>query len=325
MVDDNIKFLQADEVHLFYEMMYQSLKTDDVIEGMGKSLYLLKATLGSGNVILHRKNKDNIYDVCISDNTIKEVPNTTISIVNKAANLIKNKETLDIDLGLTEELMNMKLIYLKTDNHEYILSINNYSNNSFNETFINRLIKTLEIILKRAETYEKNVKAINIDLLTELNNRNSYETTIQNLDEKSDGLVYGLFDLFRLKYVNDNYSHELGDVYIQETAKILSKYWPKDQNDNTTGHCVYRIGGDEFVLLTTNESIELAKIKAALAAEEVRMINLGVAEELPLGLNYGIVEHIAGDKIKNTYVNADIIMASDKEKMYTKFNIERRK
>ena len=39
----------------------------------------------------------------------------------------------------------------------------------------------MQIILKRAETYEKNTLAINTDLLTGLDNRNSYEKAIRTL------------------------------------------------------------------------------------------------------------------------------------------------
>ena len=333
MENDNIKFLQADDIHLFYEMMYQALKTDDVIGGMNQSLYLLKKAFETGNIILYKKMPNGRYASYITDSSMKEVPHAITCIVNKASILVENKSCLDIKLDLAENLKDIKFIHVKTDNHDYILSITNSANKTIDEVFIDQLQKTLEIILKRAESYEHNMKAINIDLLTELDNRNSYETNIKNLDVKNDGLVYGLFDLFRLKYINDNYSHELGDIYIKETAKILHKYWPKYQIDIVngvekkvnTGHCVYRIGGDEFALITTNENVEFTKIKASLAAEEVRMLNIGLEIESPLGLNYGIVKHVAGDTIKNTYVNADSIMASDKDKMYTKYNIERRK
>ena len=192
----------------------------------------------------------------------------------------------------------------------------------------------MSIILKRAELYEKNIRSINIDSLSGLKNRNSYESRIENINENEGQLIYGLFDLFRLKYINDNYGHSLGDAYIKETAKILTKYWPEYKEDNNsnnpykknkTGHCVYRIGGDEFVLLTNNEKIELTKIKAQLAAEEVSMMNLGVDEYLPLGLNYGITIHTPESSIRKAYMAADILLSENKRKTYEKHNIERRK
>lgn len=334
MEDNQLNFLREDEVHLFYEMMYQSLNTENVIKGMNKSLFLLKSALNTGNIILYRKTKDNGYVSYIGDSSVEIMPSSNVHMINEVANLVENKKNLDIVLDLmSEESNKIKLVHIKTDNNDYILSIDNYSSNYLNDKFIHNLTKTLEIILKRAEIYEHNVKAISTDLLTELDNRNSYEIKIQNLNLNTGVLVYGLFDLFRLKYVNDNYNHELGDIYIKETAGILSKYWPKFQtntiNGNVqsieTGHCVYRIGGDEFALITTNEKIELTKLKASLVAEEVKMLNLGIDDYLPLGLNYGIVEHCNGDCMKSTYIKADRVMAIHKEEMYSSYRLERRK
>ena len=58
-----------------------------------------------------------------------------------------------------------------------------------------------------------------MDLLTGLDNRNSYEIRINGIDESNDNLVFGLFDLFRLKYVNDNYSHKRKSVIGVEKIK----------------------------------------------------------------------------------------------------------
>jgi diguanylate cyclase (GGDEF)-like protein len=157
--------------------------------------------------------------------------------------------------------------------------------------------------------------------------------TLQNLNEHKD-LVVGIFDLFRLKYINDNFGHNLGDKYIKDTAKILAKYWPKQNvtinQDGTesfqeTGHCVYRIGGDEFVLLTTKESVKLTEIKAGLAALEASNIELFKDLNVPIGINFGIVEHNPDDAYKITLQKADDIMQADKTKTYQKYGIDRRR
>ena len=157
---------------------------------------------------------------------------------------------------------------------------------------------------------------------------------LQELNEADEHLVVAIFDLFRLKYVNDNYTHDKGDAYIKAAAKILNKYWPKQKvktnDDGTetitkTGHCVYRIGGDEFVLLTNVESLQLAEIKSELARKEAKMIDLGIGEELPLGINYGVVQHTPGDYYKQTFVRADEEMQKEKSLMYKKYKIDRRR
>ena len=122
-------------------------------------------------------------------------------------------------------------------------------------------------------------------------------------------------------------------IYIQKAAEILNKYWPKEvvvlNSDGTesisyTGHCVYRVGGDEFILLTSIEKLQLALIKADLAATEAQLIKLGIEDDVPIGFNYGVVNHAPGDLIKQTFVKADMLMQEDKKKMYVKHNLERR-
>lgn len=225
------------------------------------------------------------------------------------------------------------LLHIKLDDSDCVLAIINNDKKQLEPLFWDRVIDTMQIIIKRAVSYEKNTKAISIDLLTGLDNRNSYELKLKELDTNRDDLVLGIFDLFRLKYINDNFSHEKGDIYIQESANILNKYWPKERkiiNESgieslvKTGHCVYRVGGDEFILLTTSETLSIAAIKSNLASSEAELIQLGVKDEASIGLNYGIVQHTPGDSIKTTYEKADRLMQENKEKMYSKSMIKRR-
>ncbi len=323
---------EIDKYYLLYEMMMHSLKTDDVLDGLNKTLFLLKSYLNSGNIILHKKNENGVYVQDICDITAKDINSSVSCIVGKISLLVEHKQVFELDLNLSDDFSNMLLIHLKVHDHDYILSINNYNPpKKVDEDFWYMVQDTMQVILKRAEMYERNTKAINVDLLTGLENRNSYEKRIQSIDA-SDELVYGIFDLFRLKYVNDNYSHSLGDAYIREVAKILDKYWPVRkkilvdgmEKSVETGHSVYRVGGDEFILLTNRENIDLTNIKAKLASEEVSLINLGI-ENLPLGLNYGVVPHMAGDSIRDTYEKADHIMSEDKREMYARYGLDRRR
>jgi diguanylate cyclase (GGDEF)-like protein len=332
-----IGLIKSDEFYLFYEMMIQSLKTDDVKEGINKSLYMLRAYLKSGNIALFRKNEEGIYLFKLSDSQMNEMAKPIGCIVNKTNPLVEEKGIFNLELNLSKRLNNLVLIHIGIDNNsdECILAILNIDKEKELEPqFWERAKDTLQVIIKRAASYERNKNAITQDLLTGLDNRNSYEMRLQQINEADDNLVLAIFDLFRLKYVNDNFTHAKGDAYIKETAKILNKYWPKQkvitEADGTesytdTGHCVYRIGGDEFVLLTTVENQQLAQIKATLAREETKLIELNIGEESPLGINFGVVKHNPGDSIKQTFMKADEIMQEDKSMMYKKYKLDRRR
>ena len=330
-MSNKLMTLEDNKYRLLHAMTMLALRTDDVVDGLKNSLYILKDNLDSGNVVLHKKD-DGLYIHYDSDTTMKYANKDISCIVNKTSKLIEKKELFCVDMNLSEYFKSMLLMHLKTDDNDYILSINNCSEARMDSNFWFLLRDTLQVILKRAESYERNMKAISTDLLTGLENRNSYELRLDKLNETEPNLVYGLFDLFRLKYINDNYSHAVGDIYIKEVANILNRYWPKTKIelvDDTeqlvpTGHAVYRVGGDEFVLLTTKENMDLTRVKAGLASGEAKMIDLGVGGELQIGLNLGIVEHIPGEIIKDTYMRADALMSEDKRKMYLKYGLKRR-
>lgn len=340
LIAPEMSLIRNDEFYLFYEMMIQSLKTDNVKEGLNKSLFMLRSYLKSGNIALFRKTKDGIYVFKLSDSKIDDLAQSIGCIVNKTKPLIENMELFNLNLNVSERLKNMVLLHLnitnnKNDNDECIIAILNTENsNELEPQFWHRVKDTMQIILKRAISYERNVKAITTDLLTGLDNRNSYEMRIQKFNEADDNLVFGIFDLFRLKYINDNYTHTKGDEYIVKAADILNKYWPKQkiqvQDNGTenvveTGHCVYRIGGDEFALLTTIENLQLAGIKANLAKTEADMINLDLGDNIPLGINYGIVKHNPKDNFKKTFARADELMQENKSEMYKEYKLERRR
>ncbi len=88
-----------------------------------------------------------------------------------------------------------------------------------------------------------------IDKLTSLKNRNAFELNINNTNAKRNlnniGIV--VIDLNKLKYVNDTLGHSYGDDYIKLVATVLKN----TANNNSIG---YRIGGDEFVVISNNTS-----------------------------------------------------------------------
>ncbi len=331
---------ENNEYRLLYELMIQSLKTDDVKEGVNNSLHMLRECLDSGNIALFRKNSNKQYVFRMSDSNMKELIYPMTCMINKMSPLAESKKVFHIDLDLSDRIKNVTLIHgidrlSKTDKEECLLVILNTKKEKEIEPLLYEKLKdTLDIVFKRAVSYERNTNAITKDILTGLDNRNSYEMRIQTLNENDNKIILAIFDLFRLKYVNDHYTHQVGDMYIKETAKILNKYWPKYitkiNEDGTeslidTGHCVYRIGGDEFVLLTDVENIKLASKKAELAKEESKLINLGLEEDIPVGLNYGVIHHSPGDFIKTTFEKADRLLQIDKECMYKEYKLERRK
>lgn len=87
----------------------------------------------------------------------------------------------------------------------------------------------------------------NMDYLTGLKNRNAYQLDMGNraARKNAEGTGIILIDLNGLKQVNDTLGHEMGDQYIRCISQAYT-------NMHTDKGVMYRIGGDEFVVVLPN-------------------------------------------------------------------------
>lgn len=112
------------------------------------------------------------------------------------------------------------------------------------------------------------------DVLTGLLNRMAYEEKLSEIS-RQEGQAGAIFtDVNGLKYANDNFGHEAGDRLLTRYAELLCSKFRKEE--------VYRISGDEFVILMDNvdENVVLArlsKLKETMAADEIPMACTGLA------------------------------------------------
>lgn len=101
-----------------------------------------------------------------------------------------------------------------------------------------------------------------VDLLTQLYNRRGLEmklAAISSGGEKSSDSMLVMIDADDLKFINDTYGHEAGDIYLKEIAARLQKF-AADRG------VAARLGGDEFVLYLYrfDSKTELAEVIRAL-------------------------------------------------------------
>ena len=93
---------------------------------------------------------------------------------------------------------------------------------------------------------EEQITAISMDAykdqLTKVGTLAAFKRDVEGLDGEF-GLV--MFDLNNLKKVNENYGHDKGDLYIKGCCSLICEQYKHSP--------VYRIGGDEFVVLLKGE------------------------------------------------------------------------
>lgn len=107
------------------------------------------------------------------------------------------------------------------------------------------LLKTR--LAERIVLEEKNA---NVDALTGCGNRRAYNRALESLErEPKADLSYLAIDINGLKEVNDTLGHDAGDRLIVGAAGCIGRSFGEKGT-------VYRTGGDEFIVLTTEADPE---------------------------------------------------------------------
>ena len=98
-----------------------------------------------------------------------------------------------------------------------------------------------------------------IDSLTGLFNRETYYHDLQKMEKTISAVVQ--FDMNGLKYINDNFGHHEGDKALQTISRIIKKHLVR-------GMYVYRVGGDEFIILANgNSEMQIKDVISQFAIE----------------------------------------------------------
>ena len=179
---------------------------------------------------------------------------------------------------------------------------------------MNALTRSMENLHKKEMLAYMNKKLSSLyimDTLTGMYNRMGY----QQLGEKAfrisrrNGrrLLILFVDLDRLKYINDTFGHEYGDMAICAAARALMQCSSRDA-------VPARTGGDEFVLVQTYQSDEASRdlvhrIRRTLEAE-------GKAQKLPFPLTMSIGTVVTDPDSNLTFADyvkqADSLMYEEK-------------
>ncbi len=110
------------------------------------------------------------------------------------------------------------------------------------------------------------------DTLTGVKNRHSYRKTLNNIDNMQlDSLGVAYVDIKSLSSINDLHGSDYGDLVIKNVGAVLTEAFADD---------VYRVGGDEFVIVKPNMSEQLfensiSTVKDTFNAEEKYNVTVG--------------------------------------------------
>ena len=141
------------------------------------------------------------------------------------------------------------------------------------------------------------------DALTHVNSKVAYEKMKENLQDsinkgKAEFAIV-MIDVNNLKTINDNYGHDCGDKYIFGSCHIICGIYKHSP--------VYRIGGDEFLVLLRNSDYENrdALLKETEEAFKKAMNDTSVEPWERYSAAFGMSEYQKGDDVDTVFKRAD--------------------
>lgn len=132
------------------------------------------------------------------------------------------------------------------------------------------LLYMLSVIWSLFRAYRKVRKLSNEDQITGLQNRTAYERFFADIQNKNfDSLSFIFVDVNGLHEVNNKYGHKVGDQMLQIVANGLLKEFPFKQ--------VFRIGGDEFVVISDDADEIECTLRMERVAQQVASHDYSIA------------------------------------------------
>lgn len=151
-----------------------------------------------------------------------------------------------------------------------------------------------EIFEEHQKTTERLTYEAMHDGLTGLLNRNAYELLLMDTDLDHAALLIADVDDF--KSINDRYGHDVGDKILKRVASVL-------QHSFRSVDQIYRIGGDEFVIIMTRANSTMRQLVLDKINHANQVLQQGAEDIPPTSLSVGVAfcdrENPQGDLLKD--------------------------
>lgn len=166
----------------------------------------------------------------------------------------------------------------------FITSLLNIVANSISRSNMKQIDQQQKLLkISEAELREESVR----DVTTGLFNRRYLEETLAREVKRAARKEYSLgvimIDIDHFKNINDTFGHAAGDAFLKEFGKFL-----KDQVRQYDIAC--RFGGEEFVLMLPEVSMDLAKERAESMREKAKLLQVQYKDHTldPVTISLGV-------------------------------------
>jgi diguanylate cyclase len=168
-------------------------------------------------------------------------------------------------------------------------------------------IKKLERIAKISDRYQSVLQELNAELhhasthdpLTNIGNRKFITEHLTAAMERPDPFSIVLLDIDHFKNINDTYGHGGGDAALTAIAQNL-------RSSLQAGDVMGRWGGEEFMILLPNTSLDTALFRAERLRLNLEALTIPSTDsEIRVTASFGICEHQTSETLRQTISRAD--------------------
>lgn len=210
---------------------------------------------------------------------------------------------------------------IRVMNHVAGYLVMGYSSHSFLDmrffAFTNYLSRTMEKFqdnIKFVKLNEKLSELMQKDALTSVKNRTAYERYIAGIEKAIESgsqkqVAIVMCDINNLKTINDNLGHEAGDEYIKNCCRAMCEIYKHSP--------VFRIGGDEFIIVLAGEDYDSRDIHMANIRQRIEdaSSNTDPTQKISFAIGMAEFDPSKDTKIADTAKRADAFMYLDKATM----------
>ncbi len=195
------------------------------------------------------------------------------------------------------------------------------SDGDYNVNFVHSNISEIELLNTAFENMATHLHereeqlhlSANRDSLTGLRNTTSYTSWVSKFDEEieTESAQFGVIvlDINELKSTNDKYGHDVGNKLIVAAAKIISGVFKRS--------LVFRIGGDEFLVVLQNSDLEnCERLFAQFDSDCANSFIEEEGENIPISIASGFARFESGNDLHfaDVFKRADDVMYENKIK-----------
>ena len=216
--------------------------------------------------------------------------------------------TIIVTKSITKPLKELTIAAERINEGDYSVQLDYKGNDEIGvlTTTVNHLIRHLGAYINDLNNLAYD------DALTSVHNKSAFDLAMKELQERLDNkedvkFALGVFDCDDLKTINDKYGHDKGNVYLKNSCHLIVRVF--EHSD------VYRIGGDEFVVILKDEDYKnREKLKKLFfeKSKEICSFAKNEWEEIHVSTGIATYDPELDKNVDDVMIHADHLMYDNK-------------